>query len=131
MLGLTGTLAHSAYSANVLKAQIDALKESKQNSLVSGATIKTINGQSVLGSGNITINQITSKQPLYFVPHVDEHNILTWTNNGGLLNPPPVDLNPFDLMGQDGKQLDPEQTPRPVLTFVELDGGELTSGSSN
>lgn len=56
MLELTGALAHSAYSANVLKAEIDALKESKQNKLVSGATIKTINGQSVLGSGDIKIN---------------------------------------------------------------------------
>lgn len=131
MLGLTGTLAHSAYSANVLKAQIDALKERKQDKLVSGATIKTINGQSVLGYGNIAINQAANQQPLYFTPHIDENNVLTWTNNGGLLNPAPVDLNPFDLIDQHGKQLDPEQAPRPVLTFVELDGGELTSGSSN
>lgn len=131
MLGLTGTLAHSAYSANVLKAEIDALKESKQNTLVSGATIKTINGQSVLGAGNIAINQTANQEPLYFIPHIDEHKVLTWTNNGGLLNPAPIDLNPFDLVGQDGKQFDPEQVPKPVLTFVELDGGELTSGSSN
>lgn len=31
-----------------------------------------------------------------FVPHISEDNILTWTNNGGLENPEPVDLNPFD-----------------------------------
>ena len=31
-----------------------------------------------------------------FVPNVSEHKVLSWTNNGGLENPEPVDLNPFD-----------------------------------
>lgn len=35
------------------KAELDLVEESKQDSLVSGSTIKTINGESILGSGDI------------------------------------------------------------------------------
>ena len=31
-----------------------------------------------------------------FIPHINEQKILTWTNDKGLDNPQPVDLNPFD-----------------------------------
>lgn len=31
-----------------------------------------------------------------FIPHVSEDHILSWTNDGGLVNPDPVDLDPFD-----------------------------------
>lgn len=31
-----------------------------------------------------------------FVPEISENKILSWTNNGGLDNPAPVDLNPYD-----------------------------------
>ena len=31
-----------------------------------------------------------------FIPEISENKILSWTNNGGLNNPTPVDLNPFD-----------------------------------
>ena len=37
------------------KNQVNALLEDKQNTLVSGSNIKTINGQSLLGDGNITV----------------------------------------------------------------------------
>lgn len=37
------------------KSQVNALLEDKQNTLVSGSNIKTINGQSLLGDGNITV----------------------------------------------------------------------------
>lgn len=51
---LTSTSTTSALSANqgkVLKGLVDA----KQDTLVSGTSIKTINSQSVLGSGNIAV----------------------------------------------------------------------------
>ena len=35
------------------KSQVNALLEDKQNTLVSGSNIKTVNGQSILGAGNI------------------------------------------------------------------------------
>ena len=38
-----------------VKESVVSTKESKQDKLVSGTNIKTINGQSILGSGNITI----------------------------------------------------------------------------
>jgi hypothetical protein len=31
-----------------------------------------------------------------FIPHISDDNILSWTNDGGLENPKPVDLNPHD-----------------------------------
>lgn len=41
-----------------------------------------------------------------FIPSVSEDKILSWTNDGGLENPAPVDLNPFDEwveLGDDGE----------------------------
>jgi hypothetical protein len=37
-----------------------------------------------------------------YVPEISEDKILSWTNNGGLENPDPVDLNPFDDWTEDG-----------------------------
>lgn len=31
-----------------------------------------------------------------FIPHISDDKILSWTNDGGLDNPNPVDLNPYD-----------------------------------
>lgn len=54
--GTTATThALSAYQGKVLNDKITGLTESKQDKLVSGTNIKTINNQSILGSGNITI----------------------------------------------------------------------------
>lgn len=39
------------------KAETDALLDDKQDTLVSGTNIKTINGQSVVGSGNLVLHQ--------------------------------------------------------------------------
>lgn len=36
------------------------------------------------------------KSGIVFVPEISDRKILSWTNNGGLDNPDPVDLNPFD-----------------------------------
>lgn len=45
----------SAYNANVINAVIQDILESKQDNLVSGENIKTINGQSIVGPGDIPI----------------------------------------------------------------------------
>ena len=37
-----------------------------------------------------------------YTPQISEDKILSWTNNGGLQNPEPVDLNPFDEWSVDG-----------------------------
>ena len=54
--GQTGEVVITADSLNVYnKTEIDTALEGKQDSLVSGTTIKTINGNSILGEGNIEI----------------------------------------------------------------------------
>ena len=54
--GQTGDVVITADSLNVYnKTEIDSALNGKQDSLVSGTTIKTINGNSILGEGNIEI----------------------------------------------------------------------------
>ena len=54
--GKTGDVVITADSLNVYnKTEIDTALNGKQDSLVSGTTIKTINGNSILGEGNIEI----------------------------------------------------------------------------
>ena len=61
----SGLRGDEDYSANITdldytqKIYVDNLISTKQDELVSGSNIKTINGTSVLGSGNITINNST------------------------------------------------------------------------
>ena len=43
----------------------------------------------------------SNKSGVVFVPEISEQKILSWTNNGGLNNPAPVDLNPFDEWVED------------------------------
>lgn len=49
----------------------------------------------------IDLGQIVGASGVTFTPHIDEKKILTWTNDGGLPNPDPVDLNPFDEWTED------------------------------
>lgn len=49
----------------------------------------------------IDLGQISGASGATFIPHIDEHKILTWTNDKGLENPAPVDLNPFDEWGDE------------------------------
>ena len=44
----------------------------------------------------INLGKINGASGATFIPHIDEDKILTWTNDGGLPNPEPIDLNPFD-----------------------------------
>ena len=54
--GQTGAVVITADSLNVYnKTEIDTALNGKQDSLVSGTNIKTINGNSILGEGNIEI----------------------------------------------------------------------------
>ena len=54
--GQTGEVVITPASLNVYnKTEVDSALEGKQDSLVSGTNIKTINGNSILGEGNIEI----------------------------------------------------------------------------
>lgn len=46
---------------------------------------REINAGHVVGADGVT-----------FIPSIDEQKILSWTNDGGLENPEPIDLNPHD-----------------------------------
>lgn len=111
---------------NKLTAQIDDLNETKADNIVLDTETNTIqltaNGVTIGDAvdyascgiksfdvdenDNITITlidgrvidlgHITGASGTTFTPHISEDKILTWTNDGGLPNPDPVDLNPFD-----------------------------------
>ena len=50
-----------------------------------------------------------------FIPHISDDLILSWTNNGGLENPEPVDLNPFDEWNEiDGVESNSEYIWEPL-----------------
>ena len=52
---LYGTDTHGTTPPTYIPSEIDQLRLSKQDKLVSGENIKTVNGESILGSGNIEI----------------------------------------------------------------------------
>ena len=64
-------------SIKPLKERVDDLESSKQDKLVSGINIKTINGTSILGSGDITIEGGSI---------VSGGNIYVWKNPDWLIN---------------------------------------------
>ena len=56
----------------------------------------------ILADGReVSLGAVTGSGAVY-TPHISEDKILSWTNNGGLDNPEPVDLNPFDEWSIDG-----------------------------
>lgn len=111
---------------NKLSATIDELNETKADNIIVDAENNTIqlsaNGAPIGDSvdyascgikkfevdeeDNITITlvdgrvielgSIAGAAGVTFIPHIDENGILTWTNDGGLDNPPPYDLNVND-----------------------------------
>jgi len=123
---------------NKLSATIDELKETKADNIIVDESTNTIqlsaNGNpigdtvdlhscgiksfEVDDNDNITITliddriinlgQIIGASSVTFVPHIDDHKILTWTNNGGLENPAPVDLNPYDEWSETGEEVTSE-----------------------
>ena len=52
------------------KTSIETLQTSKQDTLVSGTNIKTVNGQSLLGGGNVVVVQEVSELPAVQDPNV-------------------------------------------------------------
>lgn len=55
-----GTDTHGTTPPTYILSEIDQLRLSKQDKLVSGENIKYINGKSILGSGNIEVQAIAS-----------------------------------------------------------------------
>jgi len=53
---ITQTILDNEYVTSTALNNLNNRIETKQNTLISGTNIKTINGNSLLGSGNITIS---------------------------------------------------------------------------
>lgn len=49
-----------------------------------------------------------------YVPEISDGKILSWTNNGGLKNPDPVDLNPFDEWSETGNEVESDYIWEPM-----------------
>lgn len=101
------------------KAEADALLNDKQNELVSGTNIKSINGASILGAGNLTINELTSAQSTKLNGlaniktigenlELDANGRLSATGGGGSNNeitlPNSYTLSDFEVLGTTYKE---------------------------
>lgn len=66
-----------------------------------GHLVVTFTNGSVIDAGYVgVVDGVT------FTPHISDDLMLSWTNNGGLENPAPVDLSPFNdwvELGDDGE----------------------------
>lgn len=88
-------------SEYITSNQLTTALSSKQDTLVSGTNVKTINSQSILGGGNIQIEGVPGKDGVdgtTFIPSVSSEGVLSWTNDGGKENPTAVNIK-----GADGK----------------------------
>ena len=61
---------------------------------------------------NEKLDDITSG--VVYVPSISEDKILSWSNNGGLDNPEPVDLNPFDEWSETGNEVETDYIWEPM-----------------
>lgn len=57
-----------------------------------GDLIVTLSDGRIINAGNVG----GAKKGVTFIPHISDDYILSWTNDGGLENPEPVDLYPHD-----------------------------------
>lgn len=64
---------------------VDVKIDENSDLIVTLSDDRIINAGHVAGADSVT-----------FIPHMSEDCILSWTNDGGLENPPPVDLYPHD-----------------------------------
>ena len=86
------------------KEDTDGLLDTKQDNLMSGTNIKTINGQSVLGNGNLLISAEADLSNYYTKPQVDE-----------FINDIYIELNSPSPFGEYGIRWNPETDIYEVL----------------
>lgn len=84
------------------KSQVDTLLQGKQSILVSGTNLKTINNTSLLGSGNLSLVDLTeakkSDSPTYKALKYGEEQMLVLKSMGDLdIMPLDSDLQKYDL----------------------------------
>lgn len=84
---LTSTDTNKPLSAKQGK-ELKTLVDGKQATLVSGTSIKTVNNESLLGSGNISISSGRDNEPLYFPTEVSLPTATTSANRRKFIHPP-------------------------------------------
>ena len=65
-----------------------------------GHLVVTLSNGKIIDAG-----YVGATEGVTFTPHISDNLILSWTNNGGLENPDPVDLNPFDEWIDDDNEM--------------------------
>ena len=86
-------------SEYITSEQLTTALSSKQDTLVSGTNIKTINSQSILGEGDIQIEGVPGKDGVdgtTFIPSVSSEGVISWTNDGDKENPLPQSIKGAD-----------------------------------
>ena len=104
------------YDDTALKSSISSLQtevSKKQDKLVSGSNIKTINGQSILGNGNITIEVGEDVDLSGYVTKVDADKIYQPKGNYALEDDIPINVSELN---NDAKYITIEQVPTVDLT---------------
>lgn len=94
-----GTATGTNTGDNATNSQYSGLAASKQDTLVSATNIKTINGQSVLGSGNLSVSGSTTlteqadpatpnaNEFAYYAKKFAGRGVFTTINDDGLISP--------------------------------------------
>ena len=117
-----GTVDGSEYSAKYYAEQTAGLLSTKQDVLVSGTNIKTINSNSILGSGNLDIDALPSQTGQSGKYLTTDGSSASWAN---------VDALPSQT-GQSGKYLTTDGNSASWATLsVNPDNKSITTNSSD
>ena len=117
-------LAEMETSVSEMEQDISNLETSKQDTLISGENIKTINGESVLGSGNIDIDQDFVKDANYV--HTDNnYTDSEKTKLAGLENYDDTEIKQ-DITDLQNNKADRSEIPD-VSEFITKDVNDLTN----
>ena len=108
-----------------------------QPKLVSGQNIKTLSGNSILGSGDINVKGDKGDKGdtgAVYTPSVSQAGIISWTNNGNLENPSPVNIKGERGYGLqfvwDGTRLGVKTENDTNYTYVDLKGDTGATGET-
>lgn len=66
-VSINPTTASVRSNFSIAKTEIEALQTDKQDILVSGTNIKTINGTSIVGSGDISVSGVSAGFEQHFL----------------------------------------------------------------
>jgi hypothetical protein len=82
-----------------LTAQIELLDDNKQNNLISGTNIRTINNQSLLGSGDLSISALTVSGISKVQASLSTGKVCMWNAVGGTTTISAIGAGAFGIQG--------------------------------